>query len=271
MNILETKNLHKIYDESTVPVHAVNGIDLTIKKGEFTAIVGPSGSGKTTLLNMIGGLDRPSQGEIIVNGVSLSAMFEDIGKAQRKRNHILMEIAYYLFFIWIFYFIISIPKRLKSGRAAKKLTDFRLKNIGFVFQAYNLIPVLTAKENVEFIMHLQGRPKQERDQRTINLLKAVGLGERIDARPNKLSGGQQQRVAVSRAIASKPQFVLADEPTANLDSKSTENLLEMMEQLNREEEITFIFSTHDQRVVKKARRVITVDDGKIVSDETKNP
>ena len=106
MNILETKNLHKIYDESTVPVHAVNGIDLTIKKGEFTAIVGPSGSGKTTLLNMIGGLDRPSQGEIIVNGVSLSAMFEDIGKAQRKRNHILMEIAYYLFFIWIFYFII---------------------------------------------------------------------------------------------------------------------------------------------------------------------
>ncbi|MCB0804883.1 MAG: ABC transporter ATP-binding protein [Bacteroidales bacterium] len=227
MNILETKNLYKIYDETSVPVHAVNGIDLVIKKGEFTAIVGPSGSGKTTLLNMIGGLDKPTKGEIIVNGVKI----HDLSR--------------------------------------RKMTDFRLKNIGFVFQAYNLIPVLTARENVEFIMHLQGRSKKERDERTENLLKAVGLGDRIEARPSKLSGGQQQRVAVSRAIASKPKFVLADEPTANLDSKSTENLLDMMEKLNKEEEITFIFSTHDQRVVKKARRVITVDDGKIVSDETR--
>jgi putative ABC transport system ATP-binding protein len=227
MNILETKNLHKIYDEKTVPVHAIDGIDLIIEKGEFTAIVGPSGSGKTTLLNMIGGLDKPTEGEIFINGIKIHEL------------------------------------------SPHKLTDFRLKNIGFVFQAYNLIPVLTAKENVEFIMQLQGQPKSKREKRTIELLQAVGLGDRLDSRPGKLSGGQQQRVAVARAIASKPKFVLADEPTANLDSKSTENLLDMMEKLNREEEITFIFSTHDARVMKKARRVITVDDGRIVSDETK--
>ncbi|NQU81211.1 MAG: ABC transporter ATP-binding protein [Bacteroidetes bacterium] len=150
---------------------------------------------------------------------------------------------------------------------SRKLTDFRMNNIGFVFQSYNLIPVLTAKENVEFIMHLQGKSKKERNSRTLELLKAVGLEERMDSRPSKLSGGQQQRVAVARALASKPKFILADEPTANLDSKSTETLLDIMENLNKEENITFIFSTHDARVVKKARRVITVEDGKVKSDE----
>ncbi len=150
--------------------------------------------------------------------------------------------------------------------SARKLTDFRMKNIGFVFQAYNLIPVLTAKENVEFIMHLQGAKKSDRDARTTELLKAVGLGDMMNRRPSKLSGGQQQRVAVARALASKPKFVLADEPTANLDSHSTENLLDIMERLNKEEKITFIFSTHDQRVVNKARRVITIEDGQIISD-----
>jgi putative ABC transport system ATP-binding protein len=153
---------------------------------------------------------------------------------------------------------------------SSELIDFRLRNIGFVFQSYNLIPVLTAKENVEFIMDLQGRNKIERDNRAIELLKAVGLGERVNARPAKLSGGQQQRVAVARALASKPKFVLADEPTANLDSKSTETLLDIMEELNQKEKITFIFSTHDQRVVKKAHRVITVEDGRVVSDERRN-
>lgn len=147
--------------------------------------------------------------------------------------------------------------------------NFRLNNIGFVFQAYNLIPVLTARENVEFIMHLQGRPKHEREARVRELMEAVGLGDRLDSRPAKLSGGQQQRVAVARALASKPQFILADEPTANLDSKATENLLDIMEKLNREEGITFIFATHDARVMKKARRVITLEDGKILKDETK--
>lgn len=149
---------------------------------------------------------------------------------------------------------------------SRKLINFRMNNIGFVFQAYNLIPVLTARENVEFVMHLQGRSKSERNARTKELLKAVGLEDRINSRPNKLSGGEQQRVAVARALASKPKFILADEPTANLDTKSTENLLDIMERLNKEENITFIFSTHDARVVKKARRVITMEDGKIVSD-----
>jgi putative ABC transport system ATP-binding protein len=149
------------------------------------------------------------------------------------------------------------------------LIDFRMRNIGFVFQAYNLIPVLTAKENVEFIMNLQKWSRKERDERTFELLKAVGLYERANSRPTKMSGGQQQRIAVARALASRPKFVLADEPTANLDSKSAATLLEIMEKLNHEEKITFIFSTHDARVVKMAHRVITLEDGKVVSDDVR--
>lgn len=225
MKVIDINNLTKIYNESEIKVKAVDNISLSFEQGEFAAIVGPSGSGKTTLLNMIGGLDKPTNGQVVVDGTNIGD--------------------------------------LKSS----KLIDFRLKNIGFVFQAYNLIPVLTAKENVEFIMELQGKSRIERDERSIALLSAVGLGERVNARPAKLSGGQQQRVAVARALASKPKFVLADEPTANLDSKSTETLLDIMEQLNKEENITFIFSTHDQRVVNKAHRVITVEDGRVVSDE----
>lgn len=156
-----------------------------------------------------------------------------------------------------------------SKLRSSQLIDFRMRNIGFVFQAYNLIPVLTAKENVEFIMSLQKWSKQDRDTRTFELLKAVGLAERADSRPAKLSGGQQQRIAVARALASRPKFVLADEPTANLDSKSASTLLEIMEKLNHEEKITFIFSTHDSRVVKMAHRVITLEDGKVVSDDVR--
>jgi putative ABC transport system ATP-binding protein len=227
MKVLELNNVHKIYNSSEVKVHAVNGITIDFEEGEFSAIVGPSGSGKTTLLNMIGGLDTPTEGKILVDDTDLST--------------------------------------LKSSA----LIDFRMRNIGFVFQSYNLIPVLTAKENVEFIMNLQKRSKKEREQRTMEMLKAVGLADRADSRPSRLSGGQQQRIAVARALASKPKFILADEPTANLDSKSTETLLDIMEELNREENLTFIFSTHDNRVVKKARRVITIEDGKVISDESK--
>lgn len=227
MKVIDIKKIEKTYNDSEVKVHAIQGIDLNFEEGEFTAIVGPSGSGKTTLLNMLGGLDKPTKGEIVISGIQVHEL----------RN--------------------------------SELIDFRLNNIGFVFQAYNLIPVLTAKENVEFIMQMQGVPSKQRTQRTKELLEAVGLGDRIDSRPAKLSGGQQQRVAVARALASKPKFILADEPTANLDSKSTENLLEIMEKLNKEENITFIFSTHDQRVVKKARRVITIEDGLVLSDEKK--
>jgi putative ABC transport system ATP-binding protein len=227
MNVIEVKQLEKVYNDSEVKVYALNGVDLSIEEGEFTAIVGPSGSGKTTFLNMLGGLDLPTSGQISIGGTDISQL------------------------------------------SSSQLIDFRLHNIGFVFQAYNLIPVLTAKENVEFIMHLQNIAKSERESRTMSLLKSVGLEGRENSRPNKLSGGQQQRVAVARALASKPKFVLADEPTANLDSKSTENLLEIMEELNRKEKITFVFSTHDQRVVNKARRVITLEDGKIIRDERK--
>lgn len=223
--VIEIKDLHKIYTETAVPVHAINGVNLEFQSGEFAAIVGPSGCGKTTLLNMLGGLDKPTEGEILIDNTEITD------------------------------FSIS------------KLTDLRLWNIGFVFQAYNLIPVLTAKENVEFIMQLQKVPKAKREVRSKELLESVGLGDRLDVRPGKLSGGQQQRVAVARALASKPKFILADEPTANLDSKSTETLLNIMEELNEKENITFIFSTHDKRVVDKARRIITLEDGRVVSDK----
>lgn len=154
-----------------------------------------------------------------------------------------------------------------STLKSRELIDYRLNNIGFVFQAYNLIPVLSAKENVEFILHLQGASKTKRDERVKELLEKVGLIDKMDQRPSALSGGEQQRVAVARALASKPKFILADEPTANLDSKSTNNLLDIMLKLNEEENTTFIFSTHDSRVMKRARRIVSLDDGKVVNDE----
>ncbi len=229
MKVIETKGLRKIYNSNQVPVKAVNGVDLTINEGEFTAIVGPSGCGKTTLMNMIGGLDQPTEGSVTVNGQLLND--------------------------------------LKSS----DLIDFRLHNIGFVFQAYNLLPVLTVKENIEFIMQLQGKSREECNRRVNEMLEAIGLPDKKNQRPNKLSGGQQQRVSVARALASKPKFILADEPTANLDSKSTSELLELMGKLNREENMTFVFSTHDERVMRKARRLITLEDGRIVKDVENMP
>ncbi len=222
--VIETKNLERSYQDGDHTIKAVDGINLKVEKGEFTAIVGPSGSGKTTLLNLIGGLDKPTAGEVIVDGKQIGNLSDN------------------------------------------ELINFRLKHIGFVFQAYNLIPVLTAKENVEFIMLLQKWDKQERESRSTQLLEAVGIGDKTNKRPTELSGGQQQRVAVARALASRPAFVLADEPTANLDSHSTANLLDIMARLNKEENMTFVFATHDQRVIDRARRVITVEDGKIKSD-----
>ncbi len=228
MNVVEINDVYKTYHDTEVEVRAVNGVTLSFTKGDFAVIVGPSGSGKTTLLNLIGGLDQPTTGEIIVAGHRLS--------------------------------------ELKPS----ELIDFRMEHVGFVFQSYNLIPVLTAAENVGFIMSLQKWPKEKRMARTGELLEAVGLADRHNSRPSQLSGGQQQRVAVARALAPRPEFILADEPTANLDSKSAETLLDIMGKLNREEEMTFIFSTHDARVMKRARRVITLEDGKVVSDERTN-
>ena len=199
--VIDAHNISKVYNPKTIPVFAVNNVHLHLKKGEFTALVGPSGSGKTTLLNMIGGLDKPDEGSVIINGIDITKL------------------------------------------TPNELINFRLRNIGFVFQSFNLIPVLTAKENAEFILLLQGIKKNARDERVTQLFKQIGLEDKLNVRPGKLSGGQQQRVAVARALASKPQFVLADEPTANLDSKSAANLLDIMTKLNKDEEITFIFST----------------------------
>lgn len=227
MELIKIEKLKKIYTESAIPVEALRGIDLSIEEGEFTAIVGPSGSGKTTLLNMIGGLDRPSEGKIFISNTDISTFKTD------------------------------------------EMIEFRLKHIGFVFQAYNLIPVLTAKENVEFIMLLQGLKSDERTQRAEKLLDEVGLKDRMNDRPSKLSGGQQQRVAVARALASNPCFVLADEPTANLDSATAESLLDLMQKLNEDYKMTFVFSTHDHKVINRARRVVTLEDGHIKSNERK--
>lgn len=222
--VIDAHNVSKVYNRKTIPVFAVNNVHLHLERGEFTALVGPSGSGKTTLLNMIGGLDKPDEGNIFINDIDITKL------------------------------------------SPNELIDFRLNNIGFVFQSFNLIPVLTAKENVEFIMQLQNINKKEREKRVEILFKQIGLADKLNERPSKLSGGQQQRVAVARALASKPAFVLADEPTANLDSKSASNLLDIMARLNKEENVTFLFSTHDQRVIERARRVITLVDGRIEND-----
>ncbi len=224
MEVIITKDLEKIYNPDTVPVHAVNGISTSFEAGEFTAIVGPSGCGKTTFLNLIGGLEAPTQGDISILGDSIST---------KKKS---------------------------------EMTDFRLHNIGFVFQAYNLIPVMSAYENVAFIMELLNRPQAEIKDRVMELLDAMGVGDKAHQRPHQLSGGQQQRVAVARALASKPKFILADEPTANLDSHATETLLDLMLKMNEKEGTTIIFSTHDIRVMNKARRLVKMDDGKIVEN-----
>lgn len=227
MNVIQTANVSKVYNPDTVPVHAVNDVSLTFEKGEFSAIVGPSGCGKTTYLNLLGGLETPTQGTVLVEG-------EDISKMSSTER-----------------------------------TDFRLHNIGFVFQAYNLIPVMSAYENVAFIMELQQFPISAIEARVMELLEAMEIADKAHQRPNQLSGGQQQRVAVARALASRPKFILADEPTANLDSKATTNLLDLMLKMNEKEETTFIFSTHDDRVMKRAKRLIRLDDGKVQADETK--
>jgi len=225
MSIISTNGLVKIYDEKTFPIYATNDISLSFEKGEFSAIVGPSGCGKTTLLNLLGGLETPTSGEIIIDN--------------------------------------NIITKLKSS----ELIDFRLHNIGFVFQAYNLIPVLSAKENVEFIMHLQNYSKSERNNRVEELLLSVGLKDKMNKRPSELSGGEQQRVAVARALASKPKFILADEPTANLDTNSSREILELFKKLNKEMGQTIVLVTHEPDDRKYVDRVIWIKDGLLEREE----
>ncbi len=227
MSIVQVTQVHRHYQQGTHVVKALQGVDVSIEKGEFTALMGPSGSGKTTLLNIIGGLDKPDQGDVSIDGQSLSS--------------------------------------LNAGQ----LSDLRLKQLGFVFQAYNLMPVLSAYENTEFVMLLQGVSAAERKKKAMAMLDAVGLKGMENRLPSELSGGQQQRVAVARAIAGDPVLVLADEPTANLDSKTGTELIALMRALNEEQGVTFVFATHDPKVMDAAKRIVTLEDGLIVSDETK--
>ncbi len=224
---IETVKLEKVsrfYQSGDQTVKAISALDLTLNKGEFAVLAGPSGSGKSTLLNLIGGLDRPTEGSICLDGEALSDKSDD------------------------------------------QLTHLRLRKIGFVFQAYNLIPVLSAYENVQFILQIQGVDEKEHKDRIMPLLARLGLEDMSRRLPQELSGGQQQRVAVARAMIGNPAIILADEPTANLDSEASINLLEMMKQLNQEKKVTFLFSSHDSQVIDIAERVINLRDGKIRED-----
>ncbi len=225
MNIVECKNIAKTYQQGNVGVQAVRGISLLITKGSFVALAGPSGSGKTTILNIIGGLDSPDAGEVIVDGNYLNKMNQS------------------------------------------ELANLRLHKVGFVFQAYNLIPVLSALENVEYVMLLQGVEAIERQGRAKAILDDVGLEGKYSRRPAELSGGQQQRVAVARALVSNPSIVLADEPTANLDSETGLALLKIMKEMNEKRKVTFLFSTHDHMVMDHARRLIQIRDGQVADDK----
>ncbi len=223
--VVQCRNLSRVYDTEAVPVHALRGVDLDVAPGEFVSLAGPSGSGKSTLLNLIGGLDRPSAGEVVLDGVALA----DLNEPQ--------------------------------------LADLRLTKIGFVFQAYNLIPVLSARENVEFIMQLQGVAAAERRERALEVLASLGMTELANRRPGDMSGGQQQRVAVARAIVTRPALLLADEPSANLDSETTKGLLELLRRINEERHVTIVTATHDPMVMSYARRRVQLLDGRIASDQ----
>ena len=215
----------EIYTTGGIQTPALQGVDLTIQKGEFTAIAGPSGSGKSTLLHLLGGLDRPTAGET-----------------------------------WL-------GDRRTDQLDAVALAHVRLWEIGFVFQAYNLIPVLTALENAAFVLELQGRPRREREAKAMAALEALDMAAYAHRRPNQLSGGQQQRVAIARALAAEPQVILADEPTANLDSQTGRALIELMKRLNQEQGVTFVFSTHDPRLLEHVTRIVRLEDGRVVRDE----
>jgi putative ABC transport system ATP-binding protein len=226
-NLIETRDLCRTFGSEETKVTALDQVSIDIDEGEFTAIIGPSGSGKTTLLHLIGGLDEPNSGSVMLSGSNIADM---------------------------------------SGN---QLSDFRRDHIGFVFQAYNLIPVLSAEENIEYIMLLQGVGAAERKKRVKEMLELVELDGLGDRRPSHLSGGQQQRVAVARAMASKPDIILADEPTANLDSKTGISLLDVMRDLNQKRKMTFVFSTHDEKIMDRATRLIYLRDGKVERDERK--
>ncbi len=223
--VLEARDVTRIYRAGGIETRALDGVSIRIESGAFTALAGPSGSGKTTLLNVLGTLDRPTSGSVLVEGRDTAELSET------------------------------------------QLSDLRLRELGFVFQAYNLVPVLSALETVEFVLLLQGVGRAERRRRSMELLEDLELGELARKRPTQMSGGQQQRVAVARAIAAEPRVVLADEPTANLDSKTADTLLDLMARMNAERAVTFLFSTHNPRVMERAARVVRLSDGRIEAVE----
>lgn len=229
MSVVELQNVKKEYSIGEVVTHALNGVSLTIEKGEFTTLVGPSGSGKTTMLQLMGCLDLPDNGHVLINNQNVSSF---------KKN---------------------------------QRAELRREMIGFIFQFFALVPVLSAYENVELPLLLNNVPQKERKERVNFLLEGVGLGHRINHRPDQLSGGEQQRVAIARALSTDPLLVLADEPTANLDTENGTQAMDIMEQLNRETGTAFVFATHDSRVVNYARRVVTLQDGVIIDDQVKEP
>jgi len=226
MSIVSVRNVSKDYMLGKTVVPALRDVSLEVEEGEFLSIAGPSGSGKTTLLNLVGCVDTPTSGTVVVNG-------EDTAKL--------------------------------SERA---LTDLRLRTIGFIFQSFNLVSVLSVFQNVEFPLLLQGTlPKPERRARVAALLEAVGLGEHVRHRPSELSGGQRQRVAIARALVTRPRLVLADEPTANLDSRTGANIIDLMRDMNRRDGTTFVFSTHDPKVMSHANAIVRIEDGRIAARE----
>lgn len=224
MEVTKVTNATRVYKIGEVETKALRGVSLSIDSGEFTALVGPSGSGKTTLLQLIGLLDQPTTGNVIINGKDATGL---------NRN---------------------------------QRADLRKDAIGFVFQFFALIPTLTAYENVEMPLLLNGTKPADRKKRVNEMLEAVGLIDRANHRPDQLSGGQQQRVAVARALATNPKLILADEPTANLDSENGKQVMDIMQRLNQETGVTFVFATHDARVISYARRVVTLEDGLITKD-----
>ena len=221
--VVETANLRKKYMLGKVPVDALCGVNLKIEKGDFLAILGPSGSGKSTLLNMIGALDKPTKGNVLINGVDISTLNDN------------------------------------------KLADLR-QSIGFVFQFFNLIPRLSARGNVELTLAITGIGKNERRKRAEELLETVGLKERMNHKPSELSGGERQRVAIARALANNPKFLLMDEPTGNIDSKTAKEIIGLIQQLNKEKGVTIIIITHDQQLATQAKRIVKMLDGVIIKE-----
>lgn len=222
---IQLDSVSKEYELGKTTVNALKNVSLTIQQGEFVSVVGPSGSGKSTMLNLLGALDRPSSGKVLIDNTNISTLKD------------------------------------------KQLARLRRVNIGFIFQSFNLIPVLSVYSNVEFPLLLMKIKKSERKERVLNMLESVGLTSRINHKTEELSGGQRQRVAIARALVTNPRIILSDEPTANLDSKTSSEIIDLMQRLNEEKKVTLVYATHDSSIVSRAKRIVKILDGEITADD----